>query len=177
MKRFFLIIFLISLELPVMLGCGKTIEVDCYEKWIYYVLSAEDVNYSVVSFDHNGIRDSFVDFLDRVIAGKDKKRVGRMVWRENKHLHIINLSSFYEVEPEKMIYDFKKGLENAFNDKNVSKESRFLFNAIMHFFDDITIHSMESDGLGINWKDNKIVIPTRRKEYYRKHNIDRYIRD
>src|SRR5688572_7974401 len=63
-----------------------------------------------VSFHGDAIRDSYAAFLNKSHLDKVKDRTEKMAWREGTHLHLVNLSSFFVVEPRKVIAEWRKGI-------------------------------------------------------------------
>lgn len=99
-----------------------------------------------------------------------RKRIGRMALREGKHLYLENLSILMVIEPTEMINNFRKGLEDAFNN-NLKQDPKDInscvYICILTIFEDVTIISGKNpDGMGIKWVNTKTVIPTKRKEYF-----------
>lgn len=117
-----------------------------------------------VSFDGDAIRDDFVKFLNDNYMEKVQNRVPRMAWREGTELHLVNLSSLLVIEPEKVIAEWRSGIEKAKRYEPDDKGSACLYGTVTSLFDGLHIHSMKSDAVGRNWTDDVTVIPTDRKE-------------
>jgi len=66
------------------------------------------------------------------------------------------------IEPEKIIDEWKRGIELAKEHKHSHSADICLYGTIMSIFDNLHIHAMESDALGVKWSDNITVIPTDR---------------
>jgi len=168
---FRILIFLFFLTTFV--GCS-TYEVDSFGKWLFF----DPEDHSSYRINREAIRSSLADFLNQAqlkIVGQGdieagRKRIGRMTLREGKHLYLENLSTLMVIEPTEMINNFRKGLEDAFND-NLKKDPKDIYSCvyicILVMFEDVTINSGKNpDGMGIKWVDTKTVIPTKRKEYF-----------
>lgn len=122
-----------------------------------------------VSFDGDAIRDDFVQFVDDLYLEKVDNRAPRMAWREGTALHLINLSSLMEIEPEEMISQWRNGIEAAKNFQNEDAASTCLYGTVTSMFDSLSIHSMTPDDLGISWTDSLTVFSTDRKERLSDH--------
>ena len=117
-----------------------------------------------VSFDGDAIRDDYVKFLNDTHMEKVENRAPRMAWREGTELHLVNLSSLLMIEPEQIIGEWRNGVETAKRHEHDNDADTCLYGTITSMFDSLHIHSMESDSLGQQWKDEVTVIPTERKE-------------
>lgn len=153
-------------------GC-YTHEVNTFPKWCEQI---ESVNLEqkyrpfwavifAVSFKPDAIRDDFVKFLnDSHMEKVGRDRIARMAWREGNDLHLVNLSSLMEIESEKVIAEWRKGIEadKAYTLKD--RADRCLYGTITSLFDNMKIHSMQSDVFGRNWTDDVTVIDMDRKQ-------------
>ena len=68
------------------------------------------------------------------------------------------------IEPEKIIGEWRKGIEIAKRYEHDTDADACLYGTLTSMFDSFHIHSMESDALGRKWTDEVTVIPTGRKE-------------
>jgi hypothetical protein len=166
MKRtalFFLVIFLA--------GCSEH-KVDTFPEWCEQISGVDlEEKYAPfwavifsVRFDSDAIRDDFTRFLNESHMEKVQGRAPRMAWRKGADLHLVNLSSLLVVQPEKIISEWRKGIDAAKRYKTADVTDRCLYGTVASMFDSLTIHSMESDSLGRNWTDKVTVIPTERRK-------------
>ena len=152
-------------------GCSEHV-VDTFPEWCEQISGVDlEEKYAPfwavmfsVKFDGDAIRDDFVKFLDDTHMQKIEGRAPRMAWREGTELHLVNLSSLLVIEPEKVIAEWRRGIETAKNYASVDDADKCLYGTVASMFDGLHIHSMESDALGQNWTDDVTVIPTERKE-------------
>ncbi len=112
-----------------------------------------------ISYDGDAIRDDYVAHMNSLHMEKVQNRAPRMVWRENTNLHIVNLSSFLEIEPEKFIAQWRDAIEMAKTDH----AGICVLGTVTSMFDNLYIHSMTPDALGVEWKDSVTTIPTERE--------------
>jgi hypothetical protein len=94
-----------------------------------------------------------------------------MAWREGTQLHLVNLSSFFEINPEKVITEWRQGIELDNEHKNTDPAIICLYGTINSMFDSLHIHSMESDALGKKWMDKVTVIKTDREKRLGKNRL------
>jgi hypothetical protein len=163
---------LFALLLPVfLLGCSEH-RVDTFPEWCEQIAGVDlqkqhapfwAVIFSV-SFDGDAIRDDFTAFLNKTHLEKVQNRAPKMAWREGTELHLVNLSSLLMIEPEKIIDEWKRGIELAKEHKHSHPADICLYGTVTSMFDSLHIHSMESDALGVKWTDNITVIPTLRSK-------------
>jgi hypothetical protein len=152
-------------------GCSEH-RVDTFPEWCEQITGVDlEEKYAPlwavlfsVSFDGDAIRDDFVKFLNDSHMEKIQNRAPRMAWREGTELHLVNLSSFLVIEPEKVIGEWRNGVEKAMRYEHDNTADTCLYGTVASLFDNLRIHSMESDALGRNWTDEVTVIPTERKE-------------
>ena len=139
--------------------CEQITGVDLEEKYLPFWA----VLFSV-SFDGDAIRADYVKFLNNSHMEKVQNRAPRMAWREGTELHLVNLSSLLMIEPEKIIGEWRKGIETAKRYEHDNDADTCLYGTLTSMFDSFHIHSLESDALGRKWTDETTVIPTERKE-------------
>lgn len=152
-------------------GCSEH-RVDTFPEWCEQITGIDlEAKYAPfwavvfsVSFDGDAIRDDFVKFLNDNHMKKVQNRAPRMAWREGTELHLVNLSSLLVIEPEKVIAEWRKGIERAKRSEHGDKADTCLYGTVTGLFDGLHIHSMKSEALGQNWMDEVTVIPTERKE-------------
>jgi hypothetical protein len=139
--------------------CEQITGVDLEEKyWPFWAVLFS------VSFDPDAIRDDYVKFLNESHMEAVEHRAPKMAWRDGTELHLVNLSSLLVIEPEKIIDEWRRGLEAANRYEHDNNADTCLYGTVVSMFDSLHIHSMESDSLGINWTDDVTVVPTERKE-------------
>lgn len=155
----------------IILGCAEH-KVDTFQEWCEQI-SGEDLDEKYrpfwalifgVSFDGDAIRDDYTEFLNKVHLEKVNNRAPKMAWREGVELHLVNLSSLMVVEPEKIIEEWRNGIELSKQYKHTDPESKCLYGTLTSLFDSLHIHSMQSDVFGKNWTDKVTVIPTDREK-------------
>jgi hypothetical protein len=170
-------ILLIILAMLVV-GCARH-KVDTFPEWCEQITGVNlekeyrpfwAVIFSV-SFDGDAIRDDFAAFLNKTHLEKVQNRTPKMAWREGTQLHLVNLSSFLVIEPEKVIEEWRQGIERAKEHKDTDPADICLYGTITSLFDSLHIHSMESDALGRNWTDKVTVIQTEREKRLGKNRL------
>ena len=124
-----------------------------------------------VSFNGDAIRDDFTAFLNKTHLEKVQNRPQKMAWREGTQLHLVNLSSFLVIKPEKVIEEWKQGIERDNEHKDTDPANICLYGTITSLFDSLHIHSMESDALGRKWTDKVTVIKTDRERRLGKNRL------
>jgi hypothetical protein len=122
-----------------------------------------------IAFHSDAIRDDFVAFMNKTHMEKVQNRAPRMAWPEGFEFHLVNLSSFLVIEPNKIIEAWGDGIEKANSNAHKDPADKCLYETVADYFDSMKIHSMESDALGINWKDEVTVIPTDRQARFKKY--------
>jgi hypothetical protein len=144
----------------VLTGCYNH-KVDNFPKWCEQI-SGVDLEQKYrpvwavlfsVSFDGEAIRDDFTSFLNALTLEAVQNRAPRMAWRQGTDLHLINVSSLNVVEPEKVIADWRRGIEAYKTGSNATPEQRCLYGTVASLFDSLVIHTWEADPLGMNWKE------------------------
>ena len=161
----------LGLVVSVLVSCSEH-QVDTFPEWCEQItgVNLEDkyssswaVTFSV-SFDGDAIRDDYTAFLNKTHLEKVQNRVPRMAWREGTELHLVNLSSLLVIEPEKVIQEWRKGVELAREYKHTDPADTCLYGTLTSMFDSLHIHAMESDALGVKQSDNVTVINTEREK-------------
>lgn len=152
-------------------GCAEH-KVDTYPEWCEQI-SGSNIEkkyrpswavFFSVSFDGNAIRDDFTEFINKTHLEKVQNRTPKMAWRKGTELHLVNLSSFLVVEPEKVIEEWRQGIELDKVHKQTDPAGICLYGTITSLFDSLHIHSMESDALGKKWTDKVTIINTDREK-------------
>jgi hypothetical protein len=155
----------------IIFGCAEH-KVDTFQKWCEQI-SGEDLDEKYrpfwavifgVSFDGDTIRDDYTEFLNKLHLEKVNNRAPKMAWREGTELHLVNLSSLMVVEPEKIIEEWRNGIELSKQYKHTDPGRKCLYGTLTSLFDSLHIHSMESDVFGKNWTEKVTVIPTDREK-------------
>lgn len=151
------------------LGCSEH-RVDTFPEWCEQITGVDlqkkhasfwAVIFSI-SFDGDAIREDYTAFLNKTHLEKVQNRAPKMAWRRGTELHLVNLSSFLVIEPEKVIEEWRRGIELAKEHKHTDPADICLYGTLASMFDSLHIHSMEADALGVKWTDNVTVIPTDR---------------
>jgi uncharacterized protein YeaC (DUF1315 family) len=136
-------------------GCSE-IEVDTFQKWCELIsgdgLKDKYSKYWViklsVSIDEDSIREDFISFLNRSLLKKIQYKVPQMAWRDDKELHIINLSSLQNLKPEITIEKWKHGLKLAMQQKHTDFVDICIYETVTRLFDNLYIHTMKFDNEG-----------------------------
>ena len=92
--------------------------VDTFSEWCEQITGVDlEEKYSPfwavifsVSFDGNGVRDDYVQFLNNTLLEVVENRADRMAWRDGADLHLQNVSGLMDVEPEVAISDWQAGI-------------------------------------------------------------------
>jgi len=178
MKSFSTALLAAVLSTLFLVGCSEY-KFDTFPKWCERINdenAAEKhqpfwVVFYGVSVHHDAVRDDFVKFLNDTHMEKVKNRSPRMAWREGNNLHLISLSSFFEVDPEKIITEWRSGVEKAKGNELKNKADKCLYETIANLFDSMHIHSMTPDIFGKEWRDKVTVIDTDRKARFAKAKV------
>jgi len=117
-----------------------------------------------VSFHGDAIRNSYTEFLNKSHLEKVQNRAPKMAWREGAQLHLVNLSSFLVIEPEKIIQEWRRGIESDIANKLKDPADVCLYGTLTSMFDALHIHSMKADALGAKWTDTVTVIAIEREK-------------
>jgi hypothetical protein len=102
---------------------------------------------------------------------KVQHRAGRMVWREDMVLHLVNLSSLSVVESNEFVSEWQKGIEKAQSPEPMDRADNCLWGTVFELFDSVEIHSMVTDPASANWGDLVTAIPTNRRTIFVKYSI------
>lgn len=151
-------------------GCAEH-RVDTFQEWCEQI-GGEDLDKKYrpfwavifgVSFDGDAIRDDYTDSLNKLHLEKVANRAPKMAWREGTELHLVNLASLMVIEPEKIIEEWRNGIELSKQYKHTDPASKCLYGTLTSLFDSLHIHTMEPDALGKNWTEKITVIETDRE--------------
>tara|TARA_R110000787_G_scaffold274267_1_gene382152 strand:- start:203 stop:931 length:729 start_codon:yes stop_codon:yes gene_type:complete len=160
---------LVLLSAIVVAGCSEH-RVDTFPEWCEQI-TGEDLRekhgppWAVVfsvSYDGEAIRDDYAKFLNELHIEKVNNRAPKMAWREGANLHLINLSSLLVIESEKVIDEWRKGIELAKEYKHEDKADMCLYDTLASMFDTLNIHSLSPDNPGVVRADDITVIDTDR---------------
>ena len=141
-------------------------DIDTFPKWCEQIKGVDlQQKYSQgvlfsVSVNEEAVREDFVKFLNALYVQKVPNRTLRMVWREGKTLHVVNLSNVRVRDREKIINEFKKGISLYNQNQFIDKGGPCLYGTIVSLFDNLTIHSMVTDPRGVQWIDTPTVLST-----------------
>ena len=155
----------------VLLGCTEH-HVDTFPEWCEQISGVDlekkyDRFWAVifsVSFDAEAIRDDYTNVLNESHLEKVQNRTDKMAWRKGTELHLVNLSSFFVLEPSKVIEEWRHGIELNKQFKHQHPADKCLYGTLTSMFDSLHMHSMESEALGNNWSDTVTVISTDREK-------------
>ena len=162
---------LLTLALALTAGCAEH-KVDTFAEWCEQIAGVNiQKKYTPfwavtfgVSFDGNAIRDSYAEFLNKSHLRAVQNRTSRMAWREGTQLHLVNISSFLEIEPKQVIDEWRVGIDTDKAGKHRKQPEICLYGTLTSMFDSLHIHSMTSDSLGSKWTDSVTVIATDREK-------------
>lgn len=162
---------LILVALTLISGCSEY-KVDTYPKWCEQITGVDIQKkyapfwavFPGVSFHGDAIRDSYTEFLNKRHLEEVQNRAPKMAWRDGAQLHLVNLSSFLVIEPEKVIEEWRKGIELDNAHKLRDSADICLYGTLTSMFDALHIHSMKADALGTKWTDSVTIIPTDREK-------------
>ena len=120
--------------------------------------------FPAISFAGDSIRNDFVAMLNEPLMDKVGHRTERMVWREGANLHLENLSTLMEIEPESVIAGWRAGVLRANKNQEADDADRCLFGSVVSLFDSVHIHSGIWDDSGMRLiKDSVTTIGTERR--------------
>jgi hypothetical protein len=161
------LLFLVLVTLQ--LGCSEH-KVDTFPKWCEQITGVDIQKkyapfwavFPGISFHGDAIRDSYTEFLNKSHLEKVQNQAPKMAWREGAQLHLVNLSSFLVIEPEKVIDEWRKGIELDKEHKLKDPADVCLYGTLTSMFDALHIHSMKADASGSKWTDSVTVISTDR---------------
>ncbi len=118
-----------------------------------------------VTFKGDSIRDDFVATLNTALLQKAENRSDRMAWREGNDLHLWNLSTFFEVEPDEIIDEWRANIDLSKNFKDPDRQHQCVYGTITSLFDTVNIHTGVWDQYGFKLvRDDVTTIPTERHE-------------
>jgi hypothetical protein len=166
-----------------LVGCSEY-KLDTFAKWCERIIDEKSDEkhqpfwavFPGVSFHHDAVRDDFVNFLNNTYMEKVKNsakvdRSPRMAWREGTNLHLVDPSSYFGADPEKLIVEWRRGIERANTNKLEDKADKCLYETITGLFDSMHIHSRTGDIFGKDWTDDVTVIDTDRKARFAKYKL------
>lgn len=117
----------------------------------------------------DAIRDDIVTTLNAALLEKVEQRSARMAWREGNDLHLWNLSTFFEIEPEEVIEEWRIGIERSRTFQDPNDQHRCVFGSITSLFDNVRIHSGVWDPPGLKLvHDDVTTLPTERQQRLKK---------
>ncbi|MGH7180547.1 MAG: hypothetical protein ACREJN_01065 [Nitrospiraceae bacterium] len=120
-----------------------------------------------ITVHSDAIRNDFVAVMNKLHLEKVQNRSQTMAWREGLEFHLLNLSSFFDVKPEEIIDGWKTNIQKAKDNDLKGQADKCLFDTVANYFDEMKIHSMQSDALGIKWTDHLTEIPTDRQARFK----------
>jgi len=122
-----------------------------------------------ITFNGDAIRDDFVATLNAALLEKVENRSDVMAWRENSDLHVRNLSTFFEIEPEEIIEEWRANIELSKKFQNPDDTHRCFYGTITTLFDNVVIHTGVWDEFGLNLvRDDVTTIAIERRERLKK---------
>lgn len=153
------------------LGCSHY-EVTTLEDWCDQIAGVDLIKkhepfWSVlpaISFYGDAIRDSYTALMDSLGLAKVEHRADRMAWREGTVLHMENLSTLMEVDPDTIISEWREGIERAQSGESLDYGDRCVFGGLISLFDTLYIHSGEWDAMGLTQvADHITALDTKRR--------------
>ncbi len=146
--------------------------VDTFSEWCEQITGVDlEEKYSPfwavifsVSFDGNGVRDDYVQFLNNTLLKVVENRADRMAWRDGADLHLQNVSGLMDVEPEVAISDWQAGIARHLNSESEDDSDVCFFGTVASMFDGVTIYSTEFNALGQIIGETVTAISTERVE-------------
>lgn len=148
-------------------GCAK-IEIDTFEEWCRWITQEYEAPFWAIfpayTINEESITEDYAVVMnDFMIQKFGEGRIQKAVWREGDDLHMVNLSGFFIIEPEELIGEWRDGIRQAtrFMIKDPAKQC--IYGTLVKHYNNLVIHSLKSDGLGMNWTDTETVITTHRE--------------
>jgi len=166
-----------SMAILLSLGCSFH-EVTTAEEWCQQITGVDLIEKNApfwailpgISFKGDAIRDGVVATLNRAFQEKmDEEKMEnqsvRMVWREGNDLHLWNLATFFEVEPDEIINEWRAGIDLSKAFKDPDDQHRCVYGTITSLFDNVIIHTGVWDQYGFELvRDDVTTIATERRE-------------
>jgi hypothetical protein len=153
------------------IGCTTHHEVDTFPEWCEQI-SGVDLSdkynkpwtpFFAVSFKGDAIRDDFMKSMNETYNEKMKTEDSGIMWREGTELHLVNPSSFYIIEPEEFISEWKNKIQLSKTYSLTDRSEICIYGTMTSLFDTIIIHSYEFDDYGLMVNDNTITIDAERR--------------
>lgn len=161
-----------SLAFLVLTACSVH-EVTTMEEWCQQISGVDLIEKNApfwaifpgVTFKADAIRDDFVAFLNRALLEKVENRTPKMAWRDANDLHVKNLSTYFEIEPETVIEEWRANIELSKTFKDPDDAHRCFYGTITSLFDSVNIHSGTWDPPGFHLvRDDVTTIDTERHQ-------------
>jgi len=157
------------LVILVFFGCAEH-KVDTVEEWCEQINGLDlDAKYRPfwavffgVSFERDSVRDEYSEMLNKLHLEKVGNRAPKLVWSKGTNLHLVNISSLLVIEPEQIINEWKRGIELSKQFKHHDSVDRCLNGTLISLFDNLHIHTIESDAFGKKLNETIVIIPTKR---------------
>lgn len=121
-----------------------------------------------IQFDGNAIRADFAKKLNDVSLDSVQHRTDRMVWAEGTDLHVVNVASLNEVEPQEVISEWRALIASYGGPKPPAPKDSCVAGSLVSLYDRVLIHTWVWDNLGLKvTRDDVTTIETNRRKIVR----------
>lgn len=96
-----------------------------------------------ISFSDDAVRHSYTSLMDSLLLAKVEHRTDRMAWRAGTVLHMKNLSTLVEEDPDSIISWWRQGIQRAQAGDYLGSGDRCVFGGLTSLFDTLYVHSGE----------------------------------
>ncbi len=114
-----------------------------------------------LKLDEQSVSNDFVAYFNQQYLELAEGKFEQMVWRHERTLHLMNTSMINKTKTDDLIQAIEIGIEQYYENNLIPSDHCF-YSAIVHFFDQVTIHTAESGGSGL-WYETT-TIPTEELE-------------
>jgi len=116
-----------------------------------------------IQFDGNAIRADFAKKLNDVSLDSVQHRADRMVWAEGTDLHVVNVASLNEIDPQEVISQWRTLIESS--STLPTQKDPCVARSLLSLYDRVLIHTWVWDNLGqIVIRDDVTTIETNRRK-------------
>ena len=137
-------------------GCYEH-KVDTVPKWCEQISGVDfEAKYSPfwavifsTSFDAEAIRDDYARNLNEIYVQKTENRTDQMAWREGASLHLVNFSTYFTVDPNEFIDEWRRGIALGWESNSRDKGEVCLFGTLTSMFDDVRVHTITPSAIGV----------------------------
>lgn len=164
---------MIVLTVPIvcLLGCYKyeVIDVDTVDEWCYLIERNDELGEywgrrEKFEFNHDAIREDYVSRLNATHLGETDNRITRVAWREEANLHLLNLAAVSDMDADAFTEEWQSKIAAAIRLELDRQEDVCLYRGIATLFDNVVIHTPQTDPVqpGIS-ADGIVIIPTKQE--------------